>query len=344
MWGKRNRQSGDDLATERGIDRRSLLRSIGAGGAAAGGLAGFANASRAGQSGAAPAFARDLTTQGLPNTVTIRADGRRTVQYEFTVSGTVERGPDTDSGDAVAGGAVAGAVAQSRTDSFRFSGRITTFALAGGPATISVNGQAVDDPVGRPRSGGQDAPAQPSNCLPVNLLRSSQPVTDFYGYVPDADEPDSQRSNTGLEGDGVSRILLYQGPGGLSVVMFHGGGPNDQGGAATFEVTGLPSGGEWVVLDDDYEGATDEFEISETSAVLNWAWGVEGRSDGAVFRGLGDSFEIRIDPTFNEDARLDPFGPGEIEHWELLSADGGGNFTAYRLPLDEPLVLSSEPC
>lgn len=77
--------------------------------------------------------------------------------------------------------------------------------------------------------------------------------------------------------------------------------------------------------------------------MLNWAWGVEGRSNGAVFRGLGDAFEVRIAPVFNEDARLEPFGPGRIEGWELLSATGNG-LTAYRLPLDQPLVISSETC
>lgn len=347
MWGKQNRQSGGNRDKERRIDRRTVLKSIGVMGTTAGGASAFTDRVRGERlrSNASAAFVRDVgKLAALPNTVTIRASDQQAVQYTFTVSGRAERGSNTDSGDVVSGNVVAGTVAQRDADSFGFSGQITSFAMAGGPATVAVNGTEVDNPVGLPESDGDGADStQETDCVPIRPIRSDAPVTEFYGYEPDVDEPNSQRSNTGLEGDGVSRLLLYEGPSGTSLVMFHGGGENDQGGAATFEITGLPAAGEWVVLDDDYEGSRDEFQISETSAVLNWAWGVEGRSDGAVFRGLGDAFEIRIDPAFNEDARLEPFGPGRIEHWELLSATGDG-FTAYRFPLDRPLVLGTETC
>lgn len=345
MGGESNRRWEEDLAKEREIDRRTVLKSLGAIGTTIGSVHAFTDRVRSDQGVTSTAFVRDVSDLAtLPNTVTIRASSQQTVRYSFIVSGAAERGSNTDSGDVVSGNVVTGAVSRRRADSFEFSGQIISFTLVGGPATVAVNGTVVDNPVGLPESGEDDGDStQDTNCIPIRPIRSDESVTEFYGYEPDVDEPNSQRSNTGLEGDGVSRLLLYQGPGGLSLVMFHGGGENDRGGAATFEITGLPTEGEWVVLDDDYEGSRDEFQIAETRAVLNWAWGVEGRSDGAVFRGLGDAFEIRIDPAFNEDARLEPFGPGRIEHWELLSATGDG-LTAYRLPLDQPLVISGETC
>ena len=332
--------------TDRRIGRRRLLRSIGAAGVSLGGVGAVAEPGRgyeASTAASTTAFAKRATAlQDLANTITIRAKSDAVVYYQFTVTGSVEAGSNTDSEDSVSGNTVSGAVGDGRDDTYRFSGRITSFSAQGGPVEILLNGEPIDDLTDLLRAGGDSsdsASGAATNCLPIDPLRTQTPVEEFYGYVPDADEPNSQRSNTGLEAKATSRLLFYDGPEGLSLVMFHGGGEGDQGGAATFEVTGLPADGEWVVLDDGYEGSRDEFEISDTSATLNWAWGVEGRSDGAVFRGLGDEFEIRIDPAFNEAAELEPFGPGEIERWQILSATADG-FTAYQLPLDQPIVLS----
>lgn len=335
-------ENGDDHA----IDRRVLLRGVGA--TVALGSLGGVGRSRAHASQGTPLTGRVVTTEGTDsrNTISIRAASQQDVFYEFSASGSVTRGGpyQSDSGDEISGNTVSGAVGEGRADSFVFTGEITSFTTEGGPARVFVNGQEVEDPVGLPGGGGGGGGGgQARDCVPVRGVRSNEPVTDFYGYVSNASEPNSQQSNTGLEEPGVSRLFFYRGPEGLSLIIIHGGGEGEQGGAATFEVTGLPSSGEWVVLDDNYEGAIDEFQLSGSRAVLNWTWGAQGRNDGAVFRGLGEDFEVRIDPAFNEAAALDPVGDGRITEWQLLSATDGG-FEAYSLPLDQPVVLSTDEC
>lgn len=195
----------------------------------------------------------------------------------------------------------------------------------------------------RRRTESQYVLVQSDECVPIRPISSNEPVIEFYGYKSGASESNSQQSNTGLEKAGVSQLFLYRGPNGLSLVLLHGGGDGERGGAASFEVTGLPPSGEWVVLDDSYEGRRDEYHISERRAVLHWAWGVDGQNDGAVFRGLADEFEIRITPAFNDAARFEPFGPGKITEWQVLSATDD-DITTRSISLDQPVVLSSDEC
>lgn len=337
---------GENGEDHRRIDRRALLRGVGA--TVALGSFGGASRSRARADQGTQLTGRVATAGETDsrNTITIRAASQEDVFYEFSASGSVSRGGQyqSDSGDEIRGNTVSGAVGEGRADSFAFTGRITSFAAEGGPLEVFVNGRQVEDPVGLPGGGGgQSRDQRTQDCVPIRGFRSDEPVTDFYGYISNASRPNSQQSNTGLEEPGVSRLFFYRGPRGLSLVIIHGGGEGEEGGAATFEVTGLPPSGEWVVLDDSYEGATDNFQLSGSRAVLNWTWGAQGRNDGAVFRGLGEEFEIRIDPAFNEAAALDPVGDGRITEWQLLSATDGG-FEAYSLPLDQPVVLGTDGC
>lgn len=186
------------------------------------------------------------------------------------------------------------------------------------------------------RQGGQCAPIAP-------LSFQNQPVEAFYGYVPDPDAENAQQSNfpVPLEAVQTSRLFLYRGPNGLSLVFVHGG-DDDPGGAATFEIGGVPGGASWLVQDD---GATDQFAVGGGTASADWAWGAMGRNDGGVLGYLGSDFAIRIDPRFNEQAELGPFDGPEavVQQWQVLS----GNATSpdvIGLALDQPVEIATGSC
>jgi hypothetical protein len=170
---------------------------------------------------------------------------------------------------------------------------------------------------------------QDGECVSVEPL-SDGDVVDLYGYESDERGADSLPSS--VESAGVSRSFLYDGPNGLSLVVVHGGENEKRGGSATFLICGLPPDGEFVVLDDEYEGATDEFETGRREAVLNWTWGGEDRSDGAVFRGLGTEFCLDVRALWNDDAKLVPSESGTVEKWEFLTGS-----------LDDPEVVELNP-
>lgn len=118
------------------LDRRGVMRAAAAAGLGAGALSGAASA--------------DDSEQELPNTIRLEAAGTR-ARYEFSVSGRVAKGPEADGEERIVGENTARGVigGDFGVDDFRFSGRITSFSLDG-PATVLVNGEAVDDPVGLP--------------------------------------------------------------------------------------------------------------------------------------------------------------------------------------------------
>lgn len=184
---------------------------------------------------------------------------------------------------------------------------------------------------------------QGDTCVAIEPLSGRGNVVDLYGYEPDASAENSQQSNTGLEEPSVSRVFLYDGPEGLSLVFLQGGGEGEPGGAASFHVCGLSATGKWVVLDDDYSGSADEFLLSNQEAVLNWAWGEQGRNDGGVFRGFDQPFCVTIDPAFDESAKLKPFGSGTVTDWQLLSGNGDTP-EVVNLDMDEPVTIRTGDC
>jgi hypothetical protein len=340
------------------IRRRHLLRNVGASAVAAtvgAGLVTPAAARKQTQTGhlrvsvpgRSAAVAGNIDAQSLPHEIEIRAETEE-VQYTFTVSGDVEMGGSAgDFDEIVDGNTVNGRINQpypQGRDNYFFSGEITSFTVSTGRAQVLVNGEDITD-----RLGEQAPPAQPeaaAECVEFSPISyQGQSAEDFYGYRPDIDAENPRQSNTpaGLERPGVSRLFLFPGPEGLCLFIIHGGGEGEQGGAASFRISGLPESGEWVVLDDSYDGATDIFDLDGDLAELHWAWGVEGRNDGAVFCGLGEQFSVRIEPAFNEAARLDPFGPGQVDRWQLLSGSATDP-QAVNLPLDRPGDLESDGC
>lgn len=196
---------------------------------------------------------------------------------------------------------------------------------------------------------------QNGNCVPLAPLRSGdETAAEFYDYRAPFTDPSgptySSYGTTDLQRDDASVFFLYEdATGKLSLVFVHGklNGAGD-GGSATFELAGLAESGEWAILDDDYEGPTnyDSFEQDPDSPdrwTANWTWD-GGRTDGGVFTGLGDDFEVTIEPSFNQWALL--FGQyydGTVSDW--LAVSGSVDDPEYiRLKLDEPVTIRRGSC
>lgn len=179
---------------------------------------------------------------------------------------------------------------------------------------------------------------QTDTCESIEPL-SDGDIVDLFGFTPE--EPRQTNLPAPLEAAQKSRLFLYEGPNGLSLVMVHGGSDSERGGAATFHLGGLPPDGEFVVLADRYEGTEDAFDISDREAVLNWSWGAT--NDGGVFRGLGAAFCIEITAAWNEAANLEPYGSGTVQQWQFLSGSLDDP-EMIELDMDEPITIRSGGC
>jgi len=182
------------------------------------------------------------------------------------------------------------------------------------------------------------AVAQGTTCSVVDpVTNTSQTASSFYDYRnpypyitgnPFASTYSSYGTRAYQE-TSASKLLFYEGADGASMVLVHDRlGDEDGGSTASMTFSGLPSDGEWVVEDDEYPGRDDEWTIGDTTTTVDWMWG-ENRTDGAVFRGLGDiSDPVILSPGFNEDAAAwgdwTYSGSSEyrIDSWTVVNASG----------------------
>ena len=186
---------------------------------------------------------------------------------------------------------------------------------------------ADDEYVGHPIEyvDGGYAVVQDDTCYAIEPLGDGhRTVEEYYDYRNPNTTPSSysysSHGTTHLQEDDTSLIFLHEGSDGLSLVFVHDrmDGYTD-GGAATMLFTGLPEDGEWVVEDDNYEGADSEWDHRETSSRITSVW-MEGRTDGGAFNELGDDFSIEVTPAFNDLADFRVFD-GEVTSWQALSGD-----------------------
>lgn len=200
------------------------------------------------------------------------------------------------------------------------------------------------------QAGGSHGLIQNSECVSLPPVTGELPVEEFYKYGQGSTRYSSAGPITALERERTSRLLLYRGPDDvLSLVMVHGKHHIEDvpegGGAVSFTFEGLPADGEWAVRDDLYEGPDlfDQWELDGGRTTVHWTW-QGGRTDGAVFSGLGDDFSITIEPRFNEEAKLyEQHYEGDVEAWEALGGDQV-NPEVVPLVMDEPLVIESNGC
>lgn len=192
---------------------------------------------------------------------------------------------------------------------------------------------------------------QGEQCEVITPLSGEGTAAEFYDYrhhgTHDEDYAYSSHGTTHLQENDVSSIFLYEGPDGLSLVTVHdrlGGGTG--GGAAEFEMVGFPAGSEWTVQDDDYsEHIDDVWRHGDVWSDVAWLWGAD-RTDGGVVTGLGEEFEVTIDPAFND--QQSTFGESEIDGTiEGIHVLSGEAQEPDRVPLassEEPLVIRSGTC
>ena len=203
---------------------------------------------------------------------------------------------------------------------------------------------------------------QGDRCFELVALSGDEPVEEFYDYRYPTELYDSVSGSNGssyssegttdLQKDATSILFLYDGPEGLSLVVVHGrvDGEEDNGGVVTFTFDGMPDEASWVVRDDYYlegdEPAStnhDRWDVDGSTHQIDWGYRPD-RTDGGAARGLGEEFEITIDPAFNEDAALaSDLVHGPIEYWEALSADGDSS-ERFSLEMNEPVTIRTGSC
>ncbi|WP_435178705.1 PKD domain-containing protein [Halorussus sp. AFM4] len=183
------------------------------------------------------------------------------------------------------------------------------------------------------------------DCYEVSPLRGDEDAVSFYDYRTTSGSPAWYSSHMPghLTRDDASRLFLYEGPDGVSLVIVHNeNGGDGNGSAATFRFEGLPSGGEWVVEDDSYPGQDDRFARDR----IDWSWAGR-RTDGAVFRGLDrDGTEITIEAAFDEDAALyeQPVDrSGNVDAWQFLTG-GLDDPSAVALDAGAPVTVRTGHC
>ncbi|WP_458184966.1 PKD domain-containing protein [Haladaptatus sp. NG-WS-4] len=215
-------------------------------------------------------------------------------------------------------------------------------------------------PPGLPGDDLPDAPAsdhdtyavqQGDTCVPVKPVQGNQNVVEFYDYRNPHTEPSdwsySSFAPSSLTRDNGSTMFLYEAPDGVvSLVILHDQRRASRTGqrlpmsAVTFRFGGLPASGQWVLMDDTYEGRDDRWSRNR----IDWTW-TGSRVDGAVFRGLSGEFRTTVSPRWNEAAALhDPrFGSEPVNSWTFLSGSVA-NPTETELDMDAPLVVEPGGC
>jgi hypothetical protein len=210
----------------------------------------------------------------------------------------------------------------------------------------------------QPTNSSQYSIIQDGKCIPIEpLTMSGLPVKQFYDYRTPGTKPRSYKyasfGTENLQRSETSILFLYKGPQGLSLVAIHDKIDAGSGGAVTFRITNLPADGKFIVKDDSYNGSTnvDTWDYSThrrwngkktATASISWAYSA-GRSDGMVYRGLGNNFEVTIHPQFNQQAILSDQNQGKIKLWQILSGNVD-NPTRTKLDMSKPVTISSKPC
>jgi hypothetical protein len=189
---------------------------------------------------------------------------------------------------------------------------------------------------------------QGAQCTAITPLSGEATAAELYDYrshnTHETDYAYSSHGTTDLQRNDVSSLFLYEGPDGLSLVIVHdrlGGGTD--GGAAEFEIVGLPADGEWTVEDDNYsENIDDVWTHGEVWSEIAWLWGPD-RTDGGAYTGLGGDFEVTIDPAFN--AQQSTFQQeGTVTGIDVLSGNMDRPDRVAMGNTEDPLVIRSGTC
>ncbi|EFW92130.1 hypothetical protein ZOD2009_11655 [Haladaptatus paucihalophilus DX253] len=226
---------------------------------------------------------------------------------------------------------------------------------------LSLFGTAVAlPPPGLPGDDLPDAPTnhhstyaveQGASCTEVSPIHGDTNVVDFYDYrTPYTNSSSWAYGYFGPKAftrENGSTMFLYQAPSGVtSLVMIHDKmnksrtGDNNPMSTVTFGFDGLPSSGQWVLMDDTYPHRDDRWSRTR----LDWIW-AGSRTDGGVFRGVSGDSKITVTPSWNDDATL--YNP-QLKHepvtsWAFLSG-GSGSPSATELDMGSPVTIRPGTC
>ncbi|WP_134670890.1 PKD domain-containing protein [Halorussus marinus] len=186
---------------------------------------------------------------------------------------------------------------------------------------------------------------QGDRCFEVSPLEGGEDVVDFYDYRSPIDDEEYTYSTympSTLPREDTSRLFLYDGPEGVSLVIVHNErGASGGGSAATFRFSGLPGDGEWALVDDNYDDRDDRISRDR----IDWTW-YGDRTDGGIFRGIDAAdTRITIDPAFDERAALydDLDRTGEVRAWQFLSGSVDDPATTD-LRMSRPITIRAGSC
>ncbi|GAD53233.1 competence-like protein [Halarchaeum acidiphilum MH1-52-1] len=215
-----------------------------------------------------------------------------------------------------------GGSALSRREYVLGAGGLGVLALGGGGLYETMNRDA-------PSGGRPDSYVVQQGYLRwevTPLSHGGQTVEEFYDY-----QSSSSSANPLVdlaEDPGASRLFVYDGPVGSSLVFLHGSPRADHGGTAFLKFSGLSrSKGEWAVRDDPM-GSDDDFETWEGgNAKVKWQWDA-GETDGGAYWGVGDgSSAITVTPKTLRN----------VDAWRFLSGESGS--TSFDLSTEKPVKI-----
>lgn len=160
----------------------------------------------------------------------------------------------------------------------------------------------------------------------VTPMSNGQRIEEFYDYGNS-----HINSPLPIARSDTSRLFLWAGPEGLSLVALHDKPYDGSGGAVDMEFSELPlNDGSWVVQDDPGHDFA-----KGTNTRIPWAWGGV-HTDGGVFRGGLPGSNVTITPFFNEEASRSP--SGQITKWELLTGQATEP-ESFNLNMSEPVTV-----
>jgi len=158
------------------------------------------------------------------------------------------------------------------------------------------------------------------------LSKGDLTVEEFYDYTGTSAAPHGDV----VADDDASRMFVYDGPVGASLVFLHGSRDVDHGGTAAFSFSGLSrSQGEWAVRDDPTSVSDDFTPWENGNQRVRWEWGANTTDGGAFWGGLGrDDFTIKVAPKTLRG----------VDAWRFLSGDLG-DLDRYDLSREKPVKL-----
>jgi hypothetical protein len=240
--------------------------------------------------------------------------------------------------------------------------RLATLAVVLSLALVPLTGLGAAQQAGNQSAAGNQSyvAIQGDECTPISSFSDNESAIEYYDYRLPENYSDNPYANATGSAFGSEGTIDLQEPNGSIVFLYtdttedstylvfvNGQEANNEstGGAATFEITGLPEDGNWTVRDDDYNDTTsvDNWSVTNTTTTVDWIWS-DAATDGGVYSGIDNDTNVTVDPAFNEEAELfGQNGNGTVETWQVLSNESD-NVTRTELDLNESLQIAGGTC